>query len=256
MNRYSRTTAQMTLYHFRELYRNKIALFFNLVFPLIMVVLFGTLFGNPEPGAELPSGRTVFDYLMPGQMTVMLLAAGTITASVNIAQQRASGALRHLFSTPLPVSVWTAGRLTANVLMSVVQAIILFSFAALVYSVSPPANMAGTVVVVLLSTFVSLGFGLLIGTTVRGEEAALAIAMPLFMVLLFFGNAAMPMENPPPFVAAILPYVPTFHMTEALRAVMMDGASLATITRELAVLGGLSVALIGVSLWQMRRQFV
>lgn len=256
MKRYGRALWQITLYHFRELYRNKIALFFNLVFPLVMVVLFGSLFGNPDPSNALSSGRTVFDYLIPGQMTVMLLAAGMITTSVNLAAQRASGAMRHLFSTPLPVSVWTAGRLVASILMSVVQAIVLFSFAYVVYNVAPPANLAGTVIVMLLCTFASLGFGLIVGTLVRGEEAALAVTMPVFMVLLFFGNAAMPLENPPPFVEAILPFVPTYHMTEALRAVIIDGLSFTAAGRELAVLGGLSVALIGASLLQMRRQFV
>ena len=50
--------------------------------------------------------------------------------------------------------------------------------------------------------------------------------MPIFMVLLFLGNAMMPLENPPAFISAIMPFAPSYYMTEALRAVMMHGKGL------------------------------
>lgn len=58
MKRRSKTFVQMTLNHFRELYRNKIALFFNLMFPLLLVVIFGGLFNTDDKTSVTPVGVT------------------------------------------------------------------------------------------------------------------------------------------------------------------------------------------------------
>lgn len=394
MNRRAASLAQITMFHFRELYRNKIALFFNLMFPLLMVVIFGTLFRTPEQDAAtaigfvnegesglsfavqqaliesgrfhlheggvaalsdalkagkvravvvLPSAsgaqwstvdgtvavdapdaagtnsaaraesaagihppavdiihdplsptsaraanelrafinslgvymtgvqpafvsvtrpmqgsakRDLFDYIMPGMMTVMLLASGLTTVSVTVSDQRSSGALRHLFSTPMSVGVWTTGRVTANLLMALVQGMLLFAFARIVFGVSGPANLPGTVAVVGVSSLMILGIGLLIGSWAKDDDAAVAVSMPVMMVLMFLGNAAMPLEDPPAFIAAIVRWVPTFHVTEAMRAVMRDGQGLAAIGGELLLISGLAALLLGTAIWRMRRQFV
>lgn len=259
MKRRWRTLVHMSLYQLRDLYRNKIAFFFNLIFPLILVLLFGTLFQGSGAEVETMQGvrqPSVFDYLMPGQMTVMLLSAGLFTVAISVASQRQSGAMRHLFSTPLPVGVWATARVGANFLMAMLQAVILVSFAALVYGVAPPANIVGTFVTITVSMLCALGLGLLIGTLAKGEEAALGIAMPLYMGLLFLGNAAMPLDEAPAVIQRMLPYVPTYHMTEALRAVMRHGLPLATVSSELAILGALATVTFAVALWRIRRQYV
>lgn len=359
MNRFFRSMAEMTAFQFRQLYRNKISFFFNLIFPLLLVALFGSLFGQTggdadvsvgivrAPGGEwsdvlveavemtglytieegdvpkleealkkgsvaavavMPaegagatilydpvspkSGRTaaelkgildgiaarmqgidpavfadvepldadeplgVFDYLMPGQMALMLLSAGLITVAVSVAQQRESGSMRHLFSTPMPVATWAAARISANLLMSLLQLGLLFAFAWLLYKVEPPANLSGTIVLVFISSLAALGMGLTIGTLVKGEDTAVAVSMPLFMLLIFLGNAAFPLEDPPAFIAAVLPFVPSYQMTEALRAVMRDGAPLSAVYGEMAVLGALALLFLGFALWRVRRQYV
>lgn len=245
----SRNVIQLTLYQFRGLYREKVAFFFNLIFPLLMVGIFGSVFGHSV-------GSAVFDYLMPGQMAVMLMAAGMFTVAVAVAGQRQSGALRHLFSTPLSVGAWTVSRVIANLVMALVQAILLFLFAGLVFDVAPPQNVAGTLVVLVLSTLTSLGMGLIIGMFVQGENGAVAVTMPLFMILLFLGNAMMPLENPPAFIAAVMPFAPSYHMTESLRAVMMQGKTLSSAASEVAVLAIYSTLLLTVAIWRMRRQYV
>lgn len=244
-----RSLIQLTLYQFRGLYREKVAFFFNLIFPLLMVAVSGSLFGQSV-------GSAVFDYLLPGQMAVMLLSAGMFTVAVTVAGQRQSGALRHLFSTPVSVGAWTLSRMAANLCMALIQAVLLFLFAGLVFDVAPPQNVGGTLVVLVLSMLASLGLGLVIGMLVKGENSAVAVTMPFFMMLLFLGNSTMPLENPPAFIAAIMPLAPSYYMTEALRAVMMHGSALSAAARELAVLVAFAAASLGFALWRMRRQYV
>lgn len=239
---------QLTLYQFRGLYREKVAFFFNLIFPLLMVAIFGSVFGHTV-------GMVIFEHLIPGQMAVMLLSVGMFTVAVTVAGQRQSGALRHMFSTPLSIGAWTLSRVIANFWMAIVQSILLFLFAGLVFGVAPPLNLGGTLVVLILSMLVSLGLGLIIGMLAKGENGAVSVTMPLFMMLLFLGNAMMPLENPPAFIAAIVPFAPSYYMTEALRAVMMQGKGLSSTIPELAALVLFAAASLAIALWRMRRQF-
>lgn len=261
MSRLARSMVELTRFHARSLYRNKIALFFNIIFPLLMVAIFGGLYGTPAAsrGGGLVDGTgrvlTAFDFLMPGQMAVMVTAAGFVTVAITMGGQRRDGSLRHLLSTPLSVGSWTAARVLANVLMAGVQGVLLFVFAALLFDVSPPANLPGTIVVVLVCTLASLSMGIFVGTLVKGEATAMAVVMPIYMVLIFLGNSAMPLLDAPRFIQVMLPWVPTYHMTEAMRAVMMFGEGLGAVTKELAILGGLAAGLLGIALALMRRQY-
>jgi ABC-2 type transport system permease protein len=52
---------QMALFQFRALYRNRIALFFNLVLPAILLVVFGTMFGGVDRASAIPIGLVMKD---------------------------------------------------------------------------------------------------------------------------------------------------------------------------------------------------
>lgn len=47
---------QMTLFHFRLMMRNKIAFFFNLVMPLLLLMVFGAMYGGSGSGGVTPIG--------------------------------------------------------------------------------------------------------------------------------------------------------------------------------------------------------
>lgn len=291
MSRFTRSLWQLTLLQFRALYRNKVALFFNLIFPLLMVAVFGSLYGPEETeppaaagtldaaaawsaaageaGKVVAAGETgagaaaeagavfgFFDYLMPGQMATMLLSSGFLTVAIGLAVQRSTGALRHLFSTPVSIGAWAVARVLANLLMAFLQGVVLFAFAGAVFDVEPPANLPGTLAVVFVGSLLSLALGLVVGVLAKGEAGALAISMPIFMVLLFLGNAAMPIIDPPRLIAVLLPWLPTYHLTNALRGVMRFGDGLAAVLPEVALLAAISAVGFSIALWLLRRQFV
>lgn len=249
MNRTARSLIQMTAFHFKGLYRNKIALFFNLAFPLILLTFFATAFSSTAAG-------NIFDHLIPGQLAIMLLSAGLMTLGISIAVQRQTGALRHLFSTPLSMGVWASARIAANMAMAIVQTALLFAFALIVFDVPLPTDIFGTIVVVLVGAFVTMSMGLLLGVMAKGESSALAISMCLFMLLIFWGNAAMPVEMLPQSLFAIARATPTYHMTLAMRAVIMQGDGVASVLPQVGGLAAFGLCLFGAALLKVRRQFI
>src|SRR5690606_7594448 len=104
--------------------------------------------------------------------------------------------------------------------------------------------------------FVTMSMGLLLGALAKGESAALTISMCLFMLLIFWGNAAMPVEMLPRPLFAIARATPTYHMTVAMRSVIMRGEGVASGLPQIGGLAAFGLCLVGAALLKVRRQFL
>lgn len=244
---------QMTLHEFRAIIRNKIGFFFNLAIPVVLIIIFGSIYGHTGEKTQAGS-NTVVDFMMAGQLVYMLLSAGFMTVAIALANQRQNGTLRHLFTTPLPMGVWFGAQMLANVVMAALQIVVIFTTGHLVYGVHAPLNMPGTAVVLFISSLTCLSMGLAIGSLVKSAEAAFPVSMILFFTIAMFGNVMMPLENAPPFILAMQKWMPSYFMTEALGKVMMKGEGLLTAAGDVGMLLGLMAICGGVAVWRIRRQ--
>lgn len=244
---------QMTLHELRAIMRNKIGFFFNLLIPVVLIIIFGSIYGHTGERTQAGS-NTVLDFMMAGQLVYMLLSAGLMTVAIALASQRQNGTLRHLFTTPLPMGVWFGAQMLANIAMATLQIVVIFTTGHLVYGVHAPLNIPGTAVVLFVSSLACLSMGLAIGALVKSAEAAFPVSMILFFTIAMFGNVMMPLEGAPPFVLALQKWMPSYFMTEALGKVMMRGDGLLTAAGDLGMLLGLMVVCGGVAFWRIRRQ--
>lgn len=238
---------QVCLFQFRLMNRNKVALFFNLAFPLLMLLILATLVAPSAGGTVL---------LLPGLMTYMLLSAGLVTVSMALAIQRETGAHRHLFSTPLPLSLWVTGRVLASLALTALQLLVLYGFAIAIYRVPLPGNIGGTLLLAAFSTLASTGLGVLIGATSRRSESALGISMILYMGFAAIGGAMMPLDMAPAAFQTIARFTPGYYIVDGMSEVAVLGHGLGTVLVHLAVLGGIGLLAMGLGVWQLRRQTV
>lgn len=205
---------------------------------------------------EAVKNLAIMDFMMPAMLTYMLLNAGIVAVAITVAYHRKNGTMRHMFSTPLSMGVWLAGRILSNLVLSVVQILLIWVVGMLVFKVQPPSNIAGTAVILLFSTLAGLGIGLAIGVLAKGGDAAQPIALIVSMVLSFLGNAMMPLDTAPAIVHSLMEFMPSFYMTHALQQVMMKGEALATVIGDLAVLAATAAISLSVAAWRLRKLFV
>lgn len=246
---------QVTLFQFRVLMRNKVALFFNLVFPLLMMILLATLV-IPQDRPVGTNGIKVVEYLMPGLMTYMLLSSGLMTVSISLAHHRESGTHRHLLSTPLPLPLWVTARVFASLFVTGLQLIVLYAAAMAVYDVSLPRNVPGMLALAVLGTVASVGLGVLVGSMSRKMESALGVSMVLYMGLAALGGAMMPLDQAPAALQNIARFTPSFYIVDGMRQVAVLGQGLGTTRIHLAVLAGVGIVCLGAGVWQLRRQAI
>ena len=94
-------------------------------------------------------------------------------------------------------------------------------------------GLVAAVVLLLVGTIAFAGIGMLLAGTLRAE-ANLAVANGLFLVLLFLGGMAYPLNKLPDAVETVSKALPAAALSETVRAVLTPGQSFPT--GELVVL--------------------
>jgi len=187
--------------------REPVGLFFTLAFPLLLLFLFGAIFGN-EPVAEL-GGRGTIDVSVPGYVAMVIGTLGLIGLPIGLASYRQQGVLRRYRATPLHPSIVLAAQVIFGLAIAFAGAVLLIVAAHLAYAVpwpGAPLSLAGALVLSSLSFF-SAGF--ILGGVLPTARTAQAVGMAIFFPMLFLSGASgMPRELLPDTLRRISDLLP------------------------------------------------
>lgn len=205
---------QLTVTAFKLYLREPIAAFFTLGFPVMLVILFGSIYGN-EPAAIF-SGRGSMDVSMPAYTALILGTVGLLGVPITIASYREQGVLRRFRATPMrPLTFITADILT-NLGMTFLGMILLFAVGWLLYRVRFEGHFLSLALGVALSAVAVFAVGYLIASLAASARLAQVIGLVIFYPMTFLSGAAMPIEILPQSIRRISEYLP---LTYAVRLI-------------------------------------
>lgn len=107
----------------------------------------------------------------------------------------------------------------------------------------------GITAISLIYLMLSLALGLLVSTIAKTQVAALLIsAMVMMMPILMLSGLLFPIENLPRFFEIISNAVPARWYIDAVRKMMIQGVEIAAVWKNCAILLGMTLLLLAVSL--------
>jgi imidazolonepropionase-like amidohydrolase/ABC-type polysaccharide/polyol phosphate export permease len=198
-----------------ETWRSKPAIFWNLVFPLFTLIGFSYIFGHGEAVAV---ARVV-----PGIMTINLLAAAFFGVSLHMVSMREREIYRRMAATPVTaLTVVLAHAATALVNILVAAALQLGVAVALfrIHISGSFFDVAGTL---LISAFAFIPLGLLVGSLAQNMKTAPAISNLLFFPLTFLSGSAMPLYFMPAWIQRVAEFLPATYSVELLQGAILRG---------------------------------
>jgi len=189
------------------------ALAVNLLFPVLLVLMFGYLFG----GAMAVPGGDYFGFLMPG-MFAMTMAFGLETTMIAVSTDAARGITDRFRSMPMASSAVLVGRSAADLLNSALGLAVLILCGLLVgWRVHGSAVGAlAAVGLLLLLRFALLWLGIYLGLVVRGPESVQA-AQILIWPVAFLSNVFVAPETMPGWLGAVAAWNPLSATAAATR---------------------------------------
>ncbi len=222
--------------------REPIGLFFTLLFPLLLLVIFGSIFGNDSSG--MFGGFGSVDNSVPGYMGMIIGTLGMIGLPVSLASYREKGILRRFRATPLNPGVVLWAQVAVSVIMQLVGIGLLVVAARILYDLRLPAAPVAMVPAVLLGGLSFFAVGFVLAGVLPKARTAQAVGMALFYPMLFLSGAAMPRQMLPETVRRIAEFLPLTHVIILFEDLWFKGSWNLT---AIAVVTGILVVSLAIS---------
>lgn len=157
-------------------------------------------------------------FLVPGVLALAVMSTAMVSLGIATGYERRYGVLKRLGTTPLSRAGLIAAK-TLNVLViEILQAtVIVLVGLALGWDVT--ARIVPAFGLLLVGTVAFAGIGMLMAGTLRAE-ANLALSNGLFLVLLFLGGMAYPLDRLPGALEALARVLPAAALAVSVRDVI------------------------------------
>jgi ABC-2 type transport system permease protein len=233
-----RSCLNLTWVNLKLYVREPFATFFTLVFPPMMVLLFGSMYGN-DP-STLFGGRGSMDVSMPAYTAMILATVAFVGVPVTLGGYREAGVLRRYKATALRPFTYILSDVVTNLLMTLVGMVGLVLVGWLLYRVHFEGNVLTVTIAVVFCGLAMCSVGYLIGSVAPNARTAQLVSMVIFYPMLFLSGAGIPLEIMPATIKKVANFLPLTYVVKLLRGLWF-GDSWGEHLLETAVLGGILV---------------
>jgi ABC-2 type transport system permease protein len=194
--------------------RQPVQIIIGLLFPVMMVLMFGFLLGG---GMKVPGGGSYLELLMPG-MFVMTMVFGIDTTFASMATDANRGVTDRFRSMPMAPSAVVVGRSMADMLNSILGLLVMIGCGLLVGwrwhgSIGEAALAIG---LLLLLRFAILWVGIYMGLSFKNPEAMTAVQI-LEWPFIFLSNMFTLPQTMPGWVGLLAEWNPLSATISATR---------------------------------------
>ena len=199
---------------------------------------------DPWSAREVPvqvAGSRYVDWLIPGIVAMNIMGTGMWGLGFSIVSARMKNLLKRLIASPMRRSDYLLAQLLARMLFLAPEMIVPFGFGVLVLGMPIRGSLLDVAIVGISGALAFGAIGLLMATRARTIEAMsgmLNLAMlPMWILSGVFFSASNFPDAAQPFIQAL----PLTALADALRGVVLDGASAWAVRGELLRLAAWTV---------------
>jgi ABC-2 type transport system permease protein len=207
--------------------RNRVFLFFSLVFPMIFLFLFVGLFARGNPGAV--------PYMLSSVLALTVMGSFW-GLSVQLVTFREQGILRRFRLAPVSAASMLTSSILSNYLMTMPTIIIEFAVARWVFRMDTWGNLWGVWLLVTLGIVTFASLGLIIASVTNTMQETQVINQILWSAFLFLSGATLPLPLLPGWIQHLALFLPATYLVVGLERVMVAHASALQIVPELLAL--------------------
>ncbi len=230
-----RAAIQVSITEFRLILRSFITVFFSLVFPTGMLLLFGSIYGNdPTP---FFGGHGAIDASLPGYLGISISVVGLMSLPLTIGQYRQKKILKRFKATPLSPSVILGGQVFGSLLLIACSAGFVILIARVLYGYRIDGNVGGFVLSFFITLLAIFSIGFLVASMAKTEKAASLICNLIYFPMIFLSGSTFPLEMFPDNLRTVANLLPLTHGIEMMKQLSF-GSTLSDMSSHAIVLIG------------------
>jgi len=176
---------------------------------------------------------TYVDFLVPGMIALSIMQTGLFGVVFTFVQWKQRGILRRLMATPMRVRDFFFSQLVTRLTTVALQIVVLLAVGFFVFHFHFAGNLLYLLIVGIIGGGIFLAMGLAISGASKSEETAAPIANLVSLPLMFLSGIFFSRSNMPEWLQTITQYSPLTYVSDALRSISVDGASLWAVRTDL-----------------------
>ncbi len=183
-------------YDQKAFWRNPAAVFFTVGFPVILLLIFATVFGDQT--LDLRGGIDTTTYYVPAIITLAVISATMQSLAMSLVIAREDGRLKRGRGTPMPAWVFIAGRIGNSIVTALMMLALIAVLGSVFYDVAIPWGQLPEILIVLVvgaAAFCCLGIALT--AAIPSQDAAAPIVNALLLPLYFLSGIFIPDDELP-----------------------------------------------------------
>ena len=201
-------------------FRNKQSLVFTLLFPVMLLLVFGAIFSGTVKGTH----TDVKQVFMAGIIAAGVMSTAFSGLAISIAIERDSGTIKRVGLTPMPKAAYFAGKLVRVVVTTALETALLIGIAVTLFHLPMPSTG---------QRWLTLGWDLTLGTIacalvaiaysalIPNGRSAAAVVTPVFIVLQFISGVFFPFNQLPRWMQNTAALFPVKWMAQGFRSVFL-----------------------------------
>ena len=239
-----------TLRNEQRLYwRSRELAFFTFLFPVLIFVLLGSVYGDDTLKKE--HGIKASAYLLAGVLGYGLASTFAGLAIV-LVLRRESGILKRLRATPLSARAYLASVIVSSAFVYAVEAVVLIVLARVLYDPHLHTQWLSLVLALALGTVAFAALFIALASFIRSGDGASAVVNAVYLPTSFLAGSFWTPQQYPHFLKVIAEVLPLTYFIRLMRDVVVRDVTIWSDWKEVAVVAAWGLAGLVLSLRAFR----
>jgi ABC-2 type transport system permease protein len=210
----ARTRLELTAF-----FREKDALIWTLLYPIVLLAIFGSVFDQ-----QIAPGVSFSQYFLAGMIATGLMLVSFQQLAIGIALERDDGTLKRLEGTPMPRAAYFVGKIGMVLVTAVAQITLLLVVAVLFFDIELPTDSSSWATFAWVSVLgITSGtlLGIAFSSIPRSGKSAAAVVTPPLLILQFISGVFFVFTQLPTWMQTIASLFPLKWMAQGMRSVFL-----------------------------------
>jgi len=182
------------------------------------------------------AGSRYIDFLIPGLLGMNLMGSSIWGLGFAIVTARSKKLLKRLMATPMSRAQYLLSFLCSRLVFLILEVATLLGFGHWAFGVPLRGSLVALVLICVLGAVSFGGLGLLTASRARTTEAVSGIMNFIMLPMWIFSGVFFSSANFPRGVQPFIKLLPLTALNDALRANMLEGASLPAVAPQIVVI--------------------
>ncbi|MBL9188602.1 MAG: ABC transporter permease [Opitutaceae bacterium] len=188
-----------------------------------------------------------------GGWAIQFLLFAVSASAASLFRERDAGIFQRLLAAPVTRAHILWSKFLYGIVLGLVQLVVLFVASSWLYGIDVLPHLPLLALVCVFAAAACTSFGMLIAAVTSSPEAAGGLSTLVIMLMSAIGGAWFPISLMPLVVQQFSKLTLVYWSMEGFSAVLWAGQSLGQILPILAILGGITVAVLSLAIWRFNR---